>query len=126
MAKYTLICDHSTIGAPMKSTMEFETDFLPEVLENFELFLRGAGFFFDGKVEINDEFAVNNIESNDIDFNIDLNEDDQAYFAFDQVVANHMEYLDGKRTDICPTCGLSSAVMQGQKCYEPACPKGLG
>ena len=136
MAKFTLICDHGEFGAPLKSTMEFDVDFLPEVLENFELFLRGAGFVFEGKVEIYDESAGFSIEPHNSDYDVDYDVDydtnfgtddmAQSYAAFDQVVGNHIDYLNSKRNDICSICGLSSAVMQGQRCYDPACPKGLG
>jgi hypothetical protein len=132
MAKFTLICDHGEFGTPLKNTTEFEVDFLPEVLENFELFLRGAGFVFDGKVEIYDETADVSIESYDVDYGVDYNMDfgtdavAESYDAFEQVVNNHIDYLASKQKDICSTCGLSSAVMQGQKCYDQSCPKGLG
>jgi hypothetical protein len=136
MAKFTLICDHGEFGTPLKNTTEFEVDFLPEVLENFELFLRGAGFVFDGKVEIYDETADVSIESYDVDYdvdyNINLNTDfgadnmAESYNAFEQVVNNHIDYVASKQKEICSTCGLSSAVMQGQKCYDQSCPKGLG
>jgi hypothetical protein len=132
MAKFTLICDHGEFGTPLKNTTEFEVDFLPEVLENFELFLRGAGFVFDGKVEINDESSDVSIGPYDgdygVDYNIDFGADNMAesYDAFEQVVNNHIDYLASKQKDICSTCGLSSAVMQGQKCYDQSCPKGLG
>jgi hypothetical protein len=131
MAKFTLICDQGEFGTPLKTTTEFEVDFLPEVLENFELFLRGAGFVFDGKVEIYDESAGITIEPHnsdyDVDYDTNFGTDDmaQSYAAFDQVVGNHIDYLNSKRNDICTTCGLSSAVMEGHKCYDPACPKAL-
>ena len=51
MPKFTLICDHGN----EKTTVEFEKEFLPEVLENFEMFLRGSGYHFDGTLDfVND------------------------------------------------------------------------
>ena len=51
MPKFTLICDHGN----EKTTVEFEKEFLPEVLENFENFLRGSGYHFDGTLDfVND------------------------------------------------------------------------
>jgi hypothetical protein len=38
-------------GSP-KNTMEFEVDQLQDVLEYFEQFLRGAGYVFDGQIDI--------------------------------------------------------------------------
>jgi len=55
MSKFTLICDHGN----EKTTVEFEKDFLPEVLENIEMFLRGAGYHFDGTLDFVDDEYVN-------------------------------------------------------------------
>jgi hypothetical protein len=52
MPKFTLISEHP--GA-YKVTHEFEVEFLPHVLENIELFLRGTGFCPTGKLEFVDE-----------------------------------------------------------------------
>jgi len=53
--KYTLIAEDTWDGS--KTTREFEVDALPEVLSEIELFLRGAGFFFDGNLDFVDDFA---------------------------------------------------------------------
>jgi hypothetical protein len=56
MPKFTLICEHP--GA-YKTTHEFEEEFLPNVLDNIELFLRGAGFCPTGNLEfVDEEFMV--------------------------------------------------------------------
>jgi hypothetical protein len=52
--KYTLIAEDTWDGS--KTTREFEVDALPEVLTEIELFLRGAGFFFDGNLEFVNDF----------------------------------------------------------------------
>lgn len=47
MPKFTFICEHQDFyGKPNghKVTTEFTVDSLDNVLENFDLFLRGAGF----------------------------------------------------------------------------------
>ena len=49
--KYTLTCEQGTF----KNTTEFEEDFLPSVLENMQLFLKGCGFYFDGTLDIINE-----------------------------------------------------------------------
>jgi len=48
MPKFTLISEH-TSGE--KTTLEFEKDYLPDVLEYFENFLRGTGFHFIGNLD---------------------------------------------------------------------------
>jgi hypothetical protein len=49
--KYTLTCTDGNFT----NTVEFEQDFLPSVLENMQLFLRGCGFYFDGTLDIINE-----------------------------------------------------------------------
>lgn len=47
MPKFTMIAEHTDIYGkvtPHKITHEFNVDSLDDVLENFDLFLRGAGF----------------------------------------------------------------------------------
>jgi hypothetical protein len=39
-------------GANAVTTVEFEADSLPDVLEHFELFLKGAGYMMEGKIDI--------------------------------------------------------------------------
>jgi hypothetical protein len=48
MPKFTLIAEHST---GEKATLEFEKEHLLDVVENVEMFLRGAGFHFNGNLE---------------------------------------------------------------------------
>ena len=55
MPKFTLTCQHTSMWtneSTCKNTHEFEVETLSEVLENFELFLRGAGYVFDGVVDV--------------------------------------------------------------------------
>jgi rubrerythrin len=115
MAKYTLICEHDELGGTMKQTTEFRTDYLPDVLENTELFLRGCGFYFEGQLDIVDE-----------DKSYESFTDTQDEFdVFQQIVNSHQDFLDKKESPgICNICGLSTAVMQGQKCFDTNCPKG--
>lgn len=50
MPKFTLIVEHDDqYGNPAsKTTHEFICETIPEVLENVDLFLRGAGFYPEG------------------------------------------------------------------------------
>ena len=53
MPKFTLIAEHES---GEKVTYEFNEDYLPNVLQQMELFLRGTGYFFDGMLDfVNDE-----------------------------------------------------------------------
>ena len=56
--KYTLIAEDTWDGSNgSKTTREFEGDFLPDVLTEIELFLRGAGFVFNGNLDFVNDFA---------------------------------------------------------------------
>lgn len=55
MAYMTFICEHRNAWDESLSnriTVETENVFIDEVIEDFEDFLRGCGFKFDGKLEI--------------------------------------------------------------------------
>jgi hypothetical protein len=39
-------------GSNAVTTVEFEVDSLPDILEHFELFLKGAGYMMEGKIDI--------------------------------------------------------------------------
>jgi hypothetical protein len=53
MPKFTLIAEHTNdYGETLsKNTHEFDVEFLQEVLENVDLFLRGTGFFSSGNLQ---------------------------------------------------------------------------
>ena len=52
MPKFKLICDHSCDLDTHIVTHEFTADYLPEVLLNIDMFLKGAGYIYDGEVDI--------------------------------------------------------------------------
>jgi hypothetical protein len=58
--KYTLIAEDEFGGST--TTREFQVDFLPDVLSEIELFLKGAGFVFSGNLDFVDDFAETNID----------------------------------------------------------------
>jgi hypothetical protein len=65
MPKFTLIAEHTDLnGTPdgTKVNYEFHCDFLPEVLEHMDLFLRGCGFAPTGTLDYVDEFAETNMD----------------------------------------------------------------
>jgi len=43
-------------GSNAVTTIEFDTDFLPDILEHFEMFLRGSGFHPSGTLDFVDEY----------------------------------------------------------------------
>lgn len=52
--KYTLIVEDEYDGS--RSTREFTADYLPDVLSEVELFLKGAGFIFNGNLDFVNDF----------------------------------------------------------------------
>ena len=53
MPKFTFICEHS--DPLIRNTHEFEIDFLGDVVQEFETFLRGSGFYFNGNLDFVEE-----------------------------------------------------------------------
>ena len=69
--KFTLIAEHET---GEKITSEFENDFLHNVLDNIDLFLRGAGFVPAGTLAYTDEetYEFSGAESFEFEPDLDL------------------------------------------------------
>jgi hypothetical protein len=76
--KYTLIAEDEYGGS--KTTREFTEDFLPHVLTEIELFLKGAGFVFNGNLDFVDDFAEINT-----DFELEPNWEDECYTTDDSM-----------------------------------------
>ena len=76
MAKFTFINEESSYVGNCKTTTEFSAAHIDEVLARFEDFLKGAGFVFDGHLEIVDDMYCSSGVHTDIftDVNRDLNE----------------------------------------------------
>lgn len=61
MPSFTFKCDH---GDGKVVTFDINEDFLDEIITDFEYFLKGCGFHFDGRLEfVNDETIVQEQES---------------------------------------------------------------
>ena len=54
--KYTLIAEDEYGGS--RTTREFTADYLPDVLSEVELFLKGAGFVFNGNLDFVNDFET--------------------------------------------------------------------
>jgi hypothetical protein len=55
MSKFTFIREESSYVGNSKSTVEFSAVCLDDILTEFEYFLKGSGFVFDGNVVIDQE-----------------------------------------------------------------------
>jgi hypothetical protein len=92
-------------------THEFTVGTIDEALENYELFLRGLGYFFDGKLDIVEEEPVT--MSGDQKMNYDFTQLEQHW---NNTVKNTVQ------SDICKQCGLPENVMKQHQCWDPKCP----
>jgi bifunctional DNA-binding transcriptional regulator/antitoxin component of YhaV-PrlF toxin-antitoxin module len=87
--KFTFIAEHES---GEKITYETEKDFLQDVLSDFELFLRGAGFYFDGQLGFVEEDVY---QLADIDYDSGPLEEyfgENAGAEEKPVVTEHSEY----------------------------------
>jgi hypothetical protein len=90
-------------GRCAETTVEFSADYLPDILEQFEMFLRGSGFHFSGTLDfVSDEEYYGEIP----DF--DPPTDQQHCFA----EANDK---------LCHRCGLTKNQLGESFCYDNNC-----
>jgi hypothetical protein len=122
MPKFTLTCEHDgPIGS--KNTLEFEADFLPNVLEHFRQFLKGCSFEFDGELEIVD--VDYSFKEPELDYPDEYEEDYVGEQVFDNMAASLMASSHKDDTisleEKCSVCGLPVAIMQRNKCFDTNC-----
>lgn len=72
MPKFTFKCEHQdcyTDEVEITNTTEFKGETLEDVIENFEMFLRGSGFVFHGHLDIvsEDNFELKDDYSEEIE-----------------------------------------------------------
>lgn len=86
--KYTLTSKDEFSGTT--TTHEFTHDYIHEVLSEIELFLRGAGFYFDGHLDF--------VEEN-LDTNTEFTQDPDFSFYGDEfeLVPKSSHYFDTER-----------------------------
>ena len=139
-------------GHKSETTIEFSADYLPHILEHFEMFLRGSGFHPSGTLDFvnyddcelefpDEEFDTPQEETHewtqtlrdDVEWPFPKQRPTQeewngvAPSVAMQWTAN--ELMKGSMTlqsvsDNCSVCGLSFEKMKNQKCWDIKCPKG--
>jgi hypothetical protein len=61
MSKFTFICEDEAMpwssGIVSKKTVEFNGDSLSDIVSEFEMFLKGCGFSFEGQLDLVDTDA---------------------------------------------------------------------
>jgi len=137
-------------GRFAETTVDFNADSLTDVLDQFELFLRGSGFYFTGKLDFvndddcgewhNEEFDTPKEETHE--WTQTLRDDAEWPFPKSSVEENWQgvapsvamqwtanELMKGPMTvqsivEKCSVCGISLEVMKNQACWDNKCPKG--
>lgn len=153
MARYTFTCEHfayddftgDETNVSVKHTTQFRADDLTTMLENFESFLRGAGFHFDGVIDVvkpeeesvESEWDFSGIPQNNFPFISPISaceseEDIQLDFGAAQPTMNFdldnnmnssFMFTTNEIEERCSVCKLPKSVMAAERCYDKQCPK---
>ena len=87
MSKFTFICEDEPMpfstSADTKRTVQFNSDSLGSVIEEFENFLRGCGFYFRGQLDFVDDDDDSYVET-DKQPNFDFTEIPQNNWPFEE------------------------------------------
>jgi hypothetical protein len=119
MSKFTFVCQEESMpfvhSIQSKRTVEFNAETLDDILNEFEMFLRGAGFHFEGRLDI-----VNEDE---------WNEDNDGVEEFETPQTGSWEWTVNSlmnppkfRANGCEVCGLDKSMMKSHNCYDDNCP----
>ncbi len=112
MSKFTFVCQEESMpfvhSIQSKRTVEFNAETLDDILNEFEMFLRGAGFHFEGHLDI-------------------VNEDDYIQPEETQIgswewTVNSLMNPPKFRANGCEVCGLDKSMMKSHNCYDDNCP----
>ena len=139
-------------GANAVTTIEFSADSLPDILEHFEMFIRGSGFhpsgtldfvnYDDCELEFSDE-ELDTPQEETHEWTQTLRDDAEWPFSKQRPTQEEWngvspstamqwtvnELMKGPMTvqsnaEKCSVCGISFDVMANQKCWDVKCPIG--
>ena len=139
-------------GHNAETTIEFSADSLPDILEHFEMFIRGSGFhpsgtldfvnYDDCELEFSDE-EIDTPQEETHEWTQTLRDDAEWPFPKQRPAQNEWngvapsvamqwtvnELMKGPMTvqsnaEKCSICGISFDVMANQKCWDVKCPIG--
>ena len=130
-------------GRFAETTVDFNADTITDVLEQFEMFLRGSGFYFTGKLDfVNDDDCGPEWHNEEFDT---PQEEPSATWPFPKQTSTQEEWngvapsvamqwtanelMKGPMTvqsitEKCSICGISLESMKNQKCWDIKCPIG--
>jgi hypothetical protein len=126
MPKFTLIAEHDDSS---RTTVEFERDFLPDVIMQMDMFLRGTGFVYDGTLSIESFEDYTNDEDSD-DCESGSNQESFSFKRQDGTLdtititgtagaAGTVRTMPSK----CYICGLTDEQLGHHACFDQRCPK---
>ena len=112
-------------GRNAETTVEFSADSLTDILQHFEMFIRGSGFYVTGTLDfVEDEEFYNDV----IDFNDDPVEEPwngvAPSTAMQWTVNELMKGSVNKEPTVCPVCKIDIEIMANYECWDQNCPKG--
>lgn len=119
MSKFTFVCQEESMpfvhSIQSKRTIEFNAETLDDILNEFEMFLRGAGFHFDGHLDIvSEEEWFEDTEDDDYE----AEQSKQRWASTVHSLMNPPKF----RVDGCEVCGLDKTMMKSHNCYDDNCP----
>mgnify|MGYP003348766151 CR=1 FL=1 len=111
-------------------TFETERLHIDDVLFDFTDFLRGAGFVFDGDVQIVNDFAIDekntgcgggcsDCQCDEVNFD---RQAEESRVRWSHTVNSMMNPPKFRANGHCEVCGLPESVMKGHKCFDDNCP----
>jgi hypothetical protein len=137
MSKYTFICEHTDLYGKVdgKITHEVTQESLLSVIESFEQFLRGVGFYFDGHLDVVEEETFTKDEpQEEHEWTQTLRSDSEWPFPYATPQPKMYESKDvmempgtigGAKVILadtkCPRCGLTQEQLGSNICYDENC-----
>ena len=137
------ISEHNT-----ETTIEFDADYVPDILQHFEMFLRGSGFHQSGTLEFVDYengYTTPKFECAEEDYEDDDVEDDEETHEWEWPLSNktsadlisvttgsavmdwtaeQLIHLKSTMQNVCPVCKIDTQTMLSHECWDKNCPKG--
>jgi hypothetical protein len=116
MSKFTFVCQEESMpfvhSIQSKRTVEFNAETLDDILNEFEMFLRGAGFYFEGRLDI----------VNEDDYIQPEEELETTQTGSWEWTVNSLMNPPKFRANGCEVCGLDKSMMKSHNCYDDNCP----
>jgi hypothetical protein len=120
-------------GHNAETTIEFDAEYLPDILQHFEMFLRGSGFHPSGTLDFvgEDEYfedcpqfepAEENYEDPTTGVWPSPLQKESESTVMDWTAAQLIR--PPKMEDVCPVCKIDMQTMSKHECWDSNCPKG--